>query len=145
MIDMTLFQLVVLFICGMVSGYYIYKAFRSAASSRDGYPTKLVDGVRTTSMTDVHQWEIRMRQRLATQAESSHYGHCYCCGLPWWAVDGHDTKYSVSHGCFPLCEKCWTALETPEARLPYYRQMFNKWPQDHADWNDIEAAVLHHK
>lgn len=54
--------------------------------------------------------------------------------------------YTDSRSCFPLCETCWTGLGTPEARLPYYRVLWNEWigdgsEPDPADWDAIEAAV----
>src|SRR5690348_6173590 len=78
-------------------------------------------------------------------------GKCYRCNRPWicpaqqyvgnrtWrqlphdryrgliGVKPHITNYTLGSGCFPLCEPCWTALETPEARLPYYKQLWDSW------------------
>lgn len=31
-----------------------------------------------------------------------------------------------SWGCLPLCERCWAEL-TPEARLPFYRALYDAW------------------
>ena len=95
------------------------------------------------------------------------YGGCYRCNKTWDVVDGHSTDYGpvpvkikvgdgewkgsfVSGGCFPLCEKCWEELETPENRLPYYRRLVDEWkktdrpqnPTSENKWPTIRAAVL---
>lgn len=86
------------------------------------------------------------------------YGWCYCCERPWNRVKYHITDYTPSSGCFPLCEGCWEALGTPEARMPYYRKLYEKWLAGAGDvsppkreeylrdlmekWPLIEAAVL---
>jgi hypothetical protein len=53
--------------------------------------------------------------------------------------------YSDERGCFPLCETCWQELGTPEARLPFYRKLWNEWVDEHgmdpAVWERIKAAV----
>lgn len=74
------------------------------------------------------------------------YSWCFHCGRPWKFVKGHTTDYGDGHGCFPLCETCWSELETPEARLPYYRVLWNSWIDsgsnlDPGVWERIEAAV----
>lgn len=81
------------------------------------------------------------------QAIHPQYGHCGKCGLTWATVEGHSTRYTESEGMFPLCEKCWSEL-TPEQRLPYYRSLWESWEREipgHANWNDIEKAVLEGK
>lgn len=54
------------------------------------------------------------------------YGYCYRCQRPWNRVEHHDTAYSESSACFPLCVTCW-ALLTPEERLPYYDELVDEW------------------
>ena len=73
------------------------------------------------------------------------YSTCLRCDRPWKFVEPHATDYSESHGMFPLCEKCWTQLGTPEARLPYYRELWYRWESQtpgYANWDDIEKAVM---
>jgi hypothetical protein len=82
------------------------------------------------------------------------FGSCGRCGVPWKFVEEHDTKYSSSGGCFPLCESCWSALTIPE-RLPYYRDLMYTWETQryhakppagweptHEKWPAIKQAVL---
>lgn len=38
-------------------------------------------------------------------------------------------KPQATRGCFPLCESCWASL-TPEDRLPFYRQLLDRWIAD---------------
>jgi hypothetical protein len=54
------------------------------------------------------------------------YSWCQRCDTPWRFVHYHVTSYTDSSGCLPLCEKCWHDL-TPEQRLPYYRQLIERW------------------
>jgi hypothetical protein len=55
------------------------------------------------------------------------YSFCYRCGMPWGRVDPHITNYSMTEGCFALCEECWTILGHPEARIEYYEMLYNDW------------------
>lgn len=76
------------------------------------------------------------------------YSTCGKCNRPWKFVKGHSTPYTESKGCFPLCEKCWTDLKTPYARLPYYRELWESWEKSspgYADWELIEEAVMREK
>jgi len=76
------------------------------------------------------------------------YGCCLRCERPWKFVKGHSTEYRDGRGMFPLCERCWTELCTPEKRLPYYRELWYKWERSdpgHADWDKIEKAVMEGK
>ena len=69
-------------------------------------------------------------------------------------MERHSTMYSDGSGCFPLCESCWQELGTPEARMPYYRELWESWldstPLDSKHngtpmpelWRQIESAVL---
>ena len=73
------------------------------------------------------------------------YGTCKRCNRPWLFVKWHTTYYMRGAGCFPLCEDCWRQLETPEKRMPFYRQMWDGWvgySSGKACWEQIEAAVL---
>lgn len=74
---------------------------------------------------------------------------CYCCHGSWDHLQGHTTNYSDTGGCFPLCEGCWMMLGTPEARLPYYKMLWDEWERQlpgHnpiSKWDQIESAVQH--
>jgi len=74
------------------------------------------------------------------------YGSCYRCGRTWNVTKYHATNYTGERGCFPLCEVCWSEL-TPIQRLPYYHDMFSKWPSDggyHAggmSWDEVRVAI----
>lgn len=71
----------------------------------------------------------------------SGYSHCGRCKTNWHYCEGHATRYYQGGGCFPLCEKCWAEL-TPETRLPFYREMFERWEGVEAGvWPAIERAV----
>ena len=54
------------------------------------------------------------------------FGYCFRCKRPWNICNGHYTRYTQHHGCFPLCEDCWSEL-TIEGRLPYYHQLWLEW------------------
>lgn len=104
----------------------------------------------------------QMRGRIAHIAAPG-YSECYRCKMPWKFTESHSTDYGPDGewqeieggwgkfkvgpmGCFPLCEKCWKELKTPEARMPYYRQLWTEWsadgvPMDGRKWEWIEAAV----
>lgn len=85
------------------------------------------------------------------QAVSPGYGTCLRCGWPWNLVENHGTEYMEGSGCFPLCEDCWTELGDPDARLPYYRELWELWkaesPEDdngqpwEETWTLMETAV----
>ena len=47
--------------------------------------------------------------------------------MTWNDVPSHDTSFTATTSCFPLCAACWTRLETPAARLPYYRALWQQW------------------
>lgn len=71
-----------------------------------------------------------------------HIGRCLRCDVAITAAPKHYTQYSEARGCFPLHERCWRILKTPEARLPYYRQLvFEMWEESGA-WPYVEKAVL---
>lgn len=86
------------------------------------------------------------------------FGRCMRCVTPWRFVRGHTTEYGDhGSGMFPLCEDCWQELGTPEARLPFYRVVWEQWCVDirlnppgsgvgvepyETLWPTIEAAVL---
>jgi hypothetical protein len=54
---------------------------------------------------------------------------CYRCGDSWsWKLE-HQTRFSETESCFPLCEECWSAL-TPAARWPYYEALIADWVAD---------------
>ena len=81
------------------------------------------------------------------------YSTCGKCNRPWKYIESHSTSYGKMFGpkqdmrsaMFPLCEKCWISLKTPQARLPYYRELWLSWNEDnehHASWEYIKIAVL---
>lgn len=73
------------------------------------------------------------------------YSWCERCKTPWPFVHPHMTKYDdrrfAGRCCFPLCEKCWHDLGTPERRLPYYER-FAAWssPERRPQIRDAVAA-----
>lgn len=80
---------------------------------------------------------------------------CFSCdrqyGRMWGRATPHNTVYAAgTRACNPLCEDCWAELVTPEARLPYYRELYDWWYgerrasgviPDQGEWNLVEAAV----
>lgn len=75
------------------------------------------------------------------------YGRCEHCGMPWRFAEPHNTVYyddgTSTMGCFPLCERCWLALASPAARLPFYRALAERWgPAERNVWPAIREAVL---
>ena len=70
------------------------------------------------------------------------FGCCGRCGRSWGFVQEHQTKLDDSRKCFPLCERCWRKLKTPENRLPFYRTLWLDWTIDPTlPWPVVEAAV----
>jgi hypothetical protein len=78
------------------------------------------------------------------------YSDCGRCHRTWNICKNHNTQYSKSYGCFPICEACWKEL-TPNERFPYYQRLIELWMfGSHDDngipWNitkeNIEKAVL---
>lgn len=70
------------------------------------------------------------------------FGWCLRCETPWRFVKEHDTEFAPGRALFPLCEKCWRQLGTPQARMVFYRGLWMSWSPGYARWEDIEAAVL---
>jgi hypothetical protein len=75
---------------------------------------------------------------------------CLRCGRTWEVNGQHITpvqQEGVEYigepgGCFPLCEQCWSELKTADARLFYYRLLFDSWGSDSSyRWPEIEQAV----
>jgi hypothetical protein len=86
---------------------------------------------------------LTMRLGRWSRALAPGYSWCLRCETPWRFVTPHYTQYDPSRGCFPLCEKCWTELETPEARLLYYLRMVQDRPPPKVEmWQKIKKAVL---
>jgi hypothetical protein len=56
--------------------------------------------------------------------------------------DGGTHEVTVTNGvsCFPLCEQCWKELKTPQARLPYYRQLVNERKRLDTETNKAEDS-----
>jgi hypothetical protein len=65
-------------------------------------------------------------------------------------ASGHSTQYSYGSGCFPLCEECWEELGTPQARMPFYRDLWESWQQYgplngvpmETIWEQMKIAVM---
>jgi hypothetical protein len=74
------------------------------------------------------------------------YGCCGRCHFPWSLVRLHLTPVGNTL-MFALCEDCWSELQTPEHRAPYYREVFNKWMAEsrlgESEWPAIQSAVFH--
>jgi hypothetical protein len=90
----------------------------------------------------------RRKVALALRKMYTMYGTCKRCGTPWSHCEGHTTQINNAQGVFPLCEDCWSELETPEARLPYYAMLWMEWEAQDANgtldpliWEDIKIAV----
>jgi hypothetical protein len=90
---------------------------------------------------------VNIRIGRISQLLTPDYSWCHRCGTTWYFVRWHCTTYEPGRGCFPLCEKCWRGLKTPEARVPYYRQLWDEWAATGTGkapetWGEIERAVL---
>jgi hypothetical protein len=74
---------------------------------------------------------------------SPSYSSCEKCNTTWKFVKPHYTYYDESHGCFSLCEKCWSEL-TPKERLEFYKiSRVSFWRnKSEEEWNMIVNAVL---
>lgn len=74
------------------------------------------------------------------------HSRCGRCNKPWCQVEPHTTNYNYRHGCFPLCEGCWSAL-TPLERAPFYEALWRRWRDESpestpmAEIEQILAAV----
>ena len=97
---------------------------------------------------------ISTRKARNTSGRLRGYGGCHRCGDTWdWATH-HDTQYSETTSCFPLCETCWRSM-TPEDRLPYYFDLLRNWLSQATDyeyaqeimekWPQIKQAVMEGK
>ncbi len=82
---------------------------------------------------------------LLSKVLTPDYSSCGCCGGHWNVVQEHTTRCSDYEGCFPLCEHCWQKLETPEARLPYYKDLALMTWRDPSKWAALRTAVLQGK
>jgi len=70
------------------------------------------------------------------------FGVCYRCRRPWKFVKNHSTQFSNSAGCFPLCEKCWRELKTPQARWPYYHRLIEEWKTWSGIYREEKDAIF---
>lgn len=91
-------------------------------------------------------FEDRLAKAAELRALYPGYSSCHRCGLPWPCCEEHTTNHDERRGCFPLCVDCWRELRTPEARLPFYRELCAEWsaagyPDPERDAR-IFAAVL---
>lgn len=73
------------------------------------------------------------------------YWVCPRCGASFNA-GVHDTKYKEGWYVFAVCKNCWRSLKTPEARMPYYRGIYDYnqqfGDQGEAKWVCISNAVM---
>lgn len=72
----------------------------------------------------VRSVDVRAARNLKGRAQG--FSGCFRCGDSWSWKAHHNTQFSESEACFPLCEECWAAL-TPEARWPYYEKLIADW------------------
>lgn len=115
----------------------------------------------------------KILQRIENLVFHPGIGCCERCYRTWDIVTIHSTWYDLNDvmqkvkieginyaiitpierkGCFPLCQDCWQDLETPEARLPFYRRLMDQWERIDRDmdrhlgremeWEGMKAAVL---
>lgn len=101
----------------------------------------------------IEYWARRFRWRIGkiSQRLFPGSGSCGRCLTTWNIIEGHATPYCETGGCFPLCERCWADL-TPEARLPFYRELWDRWERDaksfgydlgdDKDWANMSTNVL---
>lgn len=95
-------------------------------------------------MSTLPEWPPPTHDSLkAKAARALAGGQSYCgrCGMPWGSVEAHTTWYRENHGCFPLCEGCWTLLGHPEARIEYYATMLAVWEQDRPVKPETRQAI----
>jgi len=89
---------------------------------------------------------MNIAQLVSIARDRRRYGQCLRCNKPWNCVEHHTTNYTEHYGCFPLCERCWLKLGTPESRMPYYEQLWKSWiqsgDQPQEKWDQIKTAVL---
>lgn len=89
--------------------------------------------------------KARLACATAARLVSPGYGCCYRCGMPWSFTEYHVTHYGNGHGCFPLCEACWSEL-TPEQRWPFYERLLHDWrayrPVEGSQAEAILGAVM---
>ncbi len=76
-------------------------------------------------------------------------GGCLRCGDRWNWKPIHNTYYTTTKGCFPLCEPCWQAARPGEIRH-YYSELVRLWRRDGSfcsqEFEDaIVAAALEEK
>ena len=81
---------------------------------------------------------------------SPEQGKCVNCGWSWYWGGYHTTEFKEpglnqwGGGCFPLCEVCWAGM-TPDQRLPFYRELFERWQsygKNTHNWAQIKRAVM---
>ena len=69
------------------------------------------------------------------------YSSCDSCGRPWKFAPLHSTRYSECHGCFVLCEHCWTEMSVEERR-PAYERLLEKWRVSGHPLENSQAEAL---
>ncbi|MCK9901256.1 hypothetical protein [Glutamicibacter sp. V16R2B1] len=68
-----------------------------------------------------------------------YYAACERCRTPFRFATSHTNWRNGTLTVPPgLCQKCWADLTTPQARLPYYRQVYGGFP----DWPRLEQEIL---
>jgi hypothetical protein len=92
-------------------------------------------------MQSMHQL-LALALKPVINARHPQIVRCLRCDVAITAAPKHYTQYTAINGCSPLHERCWKTLKTPEARLPYYRQLvFEMW-EESGVWPYVEKAVL---
>lgn len=69
---------------------------------------------------------FEIRQQIAYEVSDKSEFRCYRCKLPYSFAHFHETEYSATRGCFPLCQSCWEELESPQNRLEFYESWSNE-------------------
>jgi len=93
------------------------------------------------------RFSLKWRKHLASIFSflNPSFSTCSRCEMPWSNITSHTTWLPKNSGLFPLCTSCWEELETPEARLPFYKQLWLRWHRSGTPkekWEDIETAVM---
>ena len=153
--------LLIIVVSGIVIlGHMTYKRFSLSKNQRDYYTgienriNKSINLINQSFDTADYELRERIKKGRCERTLAPGYGFCHRCGRPWKFTKGHSTTFEEGHGCFPLCEDCWSEL-TPTERLPFYRQLIDGYIHDsklpslytndtdyEKEWEMIKKAVL---